>query len=116
MMPCIVALFLVPPKPAPKVHKPAIVLNLALTGIATWDGYQTRQSIKAGAHEVDPIARVFIGPKPTWARMAPFGAAEVIGSAWLATKMRNSKRWRRVWWVPQVALIGAHAYGIASSR
>lgn len=57
--------------------------------------------------EGDPISRALLGPRPTWARMAPIGTAEVFGSALLAHYIRERHSWvRHLWWIPQAAQIG----------
>lgn len=106
---------ILPAKPAAKSNKAPNILTIALAEVATADGFSTRAMIKAGYWEADPVGRAFIGRYPTWKRMAPFGAVEVVGSAWLARKMRNSERFHKVWWIPQAVLIGAHAYGTANN-
>jgi hypothetical protein len=68
------------------------------------DGVTTRQFLTRGYVEVDPLARVFLGSKPTWGRMAPLGAVQVIAGVFLAERMATSRRiWvRRLWWLPQM--------------
>jgi hypothetical protein len=68
------------------------------------DGVTTRQFLRRGYTEVDPVARILIGSKPTWSRMAPLGAAQVIAGMWLAERMATSGHlWvRRLWWLPQI--------------
>ena len=79
------------------------------------DGVTTRQYLRRGYTEVDPIAKVFLGSKPTWARMAPLGAVQVVAGMWLAERMATSRHvWvRRFWWLPQVAGIAGNSAATA---
>ena len=92
---------------------------LALTGMQTAalvsDGVTTRQFLRRGYTEVDPLARMLIGSRPTWARMAPLGAVQVAAGMWLAERMASSqRRWvRRFWWLPQFIGSAANAAGAA---
>jgi hypothetical protein len=83
--------------------KPVMALTFAHADALFADGVVTRRSVLHGGEEVDPLARAFIGARPTWGRMVPVGAGFVIGEAWLAERMKTSRHaWvRRVWWVPQ---------------
>lgn len=86
------------------------VLWLALLhgAVAGLDGIATKhwEHVCASCTEVYPT-RSFIGRRPTWDRMAPWGAAEV-GAGYLIGRELKKKhvRW---WWVPQAAAIGIHA-------
>jgi len=95
------------------VHdKPVLALTAVQSGLLVSDGVTTRQVVRRGYSEIDPIARLFIGTKPTWGRMAPIGAAQVIAGTWLAERMRTSRHvWiRRFWWAPQAAGIAGNAW------
>src|SRR5438477_5776461 len=76
----------------------------------------TRKGVKHGWWEGNPEERIWIGRKPTWTRMAPYGTAEVIAETWLAERMKSSRHvWiRRFWWVPQTFAIEQHAHGTVS--
>src|SRR5229473_3158108 len=84
--------------------KPILALTTIHAAALVSDGVTTRQFLRRGYTEVDPVARILIGSKPTWARMAPLGAAQVIAGMWLAQRMATSRHvWvRRFWWLPQV--------------
>lgn len=106
-----------------KPHKPflrdAPVLFLAgiQTAAQTYDGITTKRFERYSASginladntdpifiykEHDPISRLLLGPKPTWARMAPIGAIQIVGSAYLAHYIRTRRSWvHHIWWVPQ---------------
>ena len=74
------------------------------TAALVYDGVTTRQFLRRGYVEVDPLTRVFIGRRPTWGRMAPLGAVQAIAGMWLAERMTASRHaWvRRFWWLPQI--------------
>jgi hypothetical protein len=84
--------------------KRVIVLTAVQTGALVFDGVTTRQFLHRGYTEVDPVARVFLGSKPTWGRMAPLGAVQAAAGMWIAERMAMSRHpWvRRFWWLPQV--------------
>jgi hypothetical protein len=122
------------PKVSPKVdelnsppkqvfHPPWWKLDKDITALGTihgaaslMDGITTRNGVDHGFVETDPLDRQFLGPKPTWARMLTLGSLEVYGTALLAQHMKHSKHKiiRDVYLVPQMGLIGIHAY--ASSQ
>jgi hypothetical protein len=84
--------------------KPILALTTIQAAALVSDGVTTRQFLRRGYTEVDPVARILIGSKPTWSRMAPLGAAQVIAGMWLAERMATSSHtWvRRFWWLPQI--------------
>jgi len=90
----------------------SIVLWLALLhgASATADGFSTTYWERAcrTCYEIDPIDRAFIGRRPSWERMGPWGAAEVAGAALLAQEMRRHPRTRKWFWVPQIVLSTVH--------
>jgi len=95
------------------VHdKPVLALTALQAGLLVSDGITTRQVIHRGYFEIDPVARIFIGTRPTWGRMAPIGAAQAIAGTWLAERMRTSRHiWiRRFWLAPQMAGIAGNAW------
>lgn len=92
-----------------------VVLGTMQTAALISDGITTRQFLRRGYTEVDPVARVLIGSKPTWGRMAPLGAVQVVAGMWLAERMAMSRRpWvRRFWWLPQMMGIAGNAAATA---
>lgn len=96
-------------------NRPLFALATAQTAALVSDGVTTRQFLRRGYVEVDPIARILIGRKPTWGRMAPLGAVQVFAGAWLGERMATSRNpWmRRLWWLPQIAGIAANAAATA---
>jgi len=97
----------------------AISLIAVQSGALLYDGISTRACKPTITHapgtgtstdcaEQDPLARAFLGTKPTWGRMIPFGVLEVAGSSWAATRLRRLRGGRWYWWTPQAAFIAAH--------
>jgi hypothetical protein len=80
-----------------------VLLGGLQTAALISDGVSTRQFLNHGYREVDPVAKILIGSKPSWARMAPVGAAQVFVGMWLGEHMATSRHtWvRRFWWLPQ---------------
>ena len=66
------------------------------------DGITTIQGQRRGQHEGDPISRALLGRYPKWDRMAPFGAVQIIGTAYVAHRMHQCHNafLRRFWWLP----------------
>lgn len=97
--------------------KPVVTLGVTQTIVLVADGVMTRRNVKEGGLEVDPLARTFIGSRPTWPRMIPVGIAQTVGGMWLGEKMRSSRNvWvRRLWWVPQSAGIASNGFGFTFS-
>lgn len=87
-----------------------VMLGAAQTGALIADGVTTRQYLHRGYVEVDPLTRAFLGRTPTWSRMAPLGAVQVVAGMWLAERMSKSEHlWvRRLWWLPQTVGFGGN--------
>ena len=92
-------------------NRPLLSLAAVQTAALISDGVTTRQYLSRGYVEVDPVARLLIGRKPTWGRMLPLGAVQVFAGAWLGEEMAMSRHpWvRRFWWLPQAIGIAANA-------
>jgi hypothetical protein len=60
--------------------------------------------------ELNPI----FGPHPSRARMYATVAAENLGAAYLAYRLKKSqhRRLRRLWWLPQTLVITGHGVGL----
>jgi hypothetical protein len=84
-------------------NRPIVLLGAIQTVALISDGVTTRQYLQRGYVEVDPLTRVLLGRTPTWGRMAPLGAVQVVAGMWLAERMSKSHHvWvRRFWWLPQ---------------
>jgi len=85
-------------------NKQIVLLGAIQTAALISDGVTTRQFLSHGYTEVEPVARILLGSRPTWSRMAPMGAIQVFAGMWLAERMATSRHvWiRRFWWLPQV--------------
>src|SRR5208337_2922344 len=70
-----------------KLDKDVTALGTMHSAAAIMDGITTRRCIVMGTTEADPVDRLFLGPKPTWDRMIPFGGMEIYGAAVLAQQM-----------------------------
>ena len=92
-----------------------VVLGTMQAAALISDGITTRQFLRRGYTEVDPVARILIGSKPTWGRMAPLGAVQVVAGMWLAERMARSRHpWvRRFWWLQQMMGIAGNAAATA---
>src|SRR5260370_35566067 len=82
-------------------NKPILALTAIQTAALVSDGVTTRQFLRRGYTEVEPLARILIGPKPTWGRMAPLGAVQVAAGMWIPDRIAASQeaRRRRVLWL-----------------
>jgi hypothetical protein len=70
-------------------------LALLQTGAVVADALTTRRFVAYGYVEKDPLTRPLIGTRPTYARMIPLGAGEVVGTYLLAKKYPKL-RWLQV--------------------
>lgn len=104
--------------PKPVLREPWWKLNKDVTALGTvhgatslMDGVTTRRWPR-GFIEADPVDRLFLGPVPAWSRMIPLGTLEILGTAVLAQRMKRSNRkvFRRLYFAPQILLIGLHSY------
>jgi len=97
--------------------KPVMALTLTQSAALVADGTTTRQRVGLGYTESDPFTRIFLGARPTWARMAPLGAVQCILETWLAERMHTSKhKWiRSLWWAPQSVGIVGNIAGVTAN-
>jgi hypothetical protein len=98
-------------------NRPILALATLQSAALIADGVTTRQYLTRGYVEVDPFARILLGRKPTWARMAPLGTVQVLAGMWLAERMQTSRHeWiRRLWWLPQIVGIAGNALATANN-
>jgi hypothetical protein len=87
--------------------RPVMAMAGVHAAVATWDGVETRQGLTAGWGEADPLSRPFVHSN---AAMLAAGAAEVVGCAIIADKMRHSRHraLRDTWFLWQAVPIAAH--------
>jgi len=91
--------------------KPAAALTLAHAGTALADTWSTQRALDRGGRELNPLTRPFQTHGQPLAYAST--AAGVVGTAWLADRMRRSKNWtRKIWWLPQAALAGVGGWAI----
>jgi hypothetical protein len=101
-----------PDRPMPKTFD---VLTAATFAAAATDSVQTVFAARAGAVEVDPLARPFTQlPTPAYLMVSE---TLPTGCALLARKMHhsNNRALRRLWWLPQTIELGANVWGITST-
>lgn len=96
----------------PPSKKAFWVLTAATAAVSMADVELTQhvQSEYSELREWNPL----YGPHPSRARMYSIVAAENVGCAYLALWLRHGKhrRLRKLWFVPQAILLGAHGKGI----
>ena len=97
--------------------KPVMTLALSQSTALLADGVTTRERVRLGYTKFDPVTKIFLGSRPTWARMAPLGVVQCLLETWLAERMRTSThKWiRRFWWLPQSVGIGGNIWGVQSN-
>ena len=94
------------PKPNKTLWKGLAVLGQAA---AAADVASTIDVLNHGGYEADPLAKPLAGlPKPAYAATS---AAIVGGVSYLGLKMQESRRFHKVWWVPQVLQIAINSTG-----
>jgi hypothetical protein len=94
------------PKPNKTLWKGLAVLGQAA---AAADVASTIDVLNHGGYEADPLAKPLAGlPKPMYAATS---AAIVGGVSYLGLKMQESRRFHKVWWVPQVLQIAINSTG-----
>lgn len=104
------------PKPPKKKQKRVIDGRYwtAIGATATVGAYDLIQGQKfvhqLGHYETDPL----LGHHPSFGRALATGAAFHAGAAFVTYELK--KRRFRAWWLPQAALVAAHAYGIVKTR
>ncbi len=100
------------PEPRPAARWPfaldraSLALGTLQASAELFDGIATHRFVHTRTCplcvEVDPVCRIFLGPKPTWPRMLTMGTLEVLAAAYLHQNMRHS-RYKLVRWLAPVA-------------
>jgi hypothetical protein len=91
---------------------PFVLLSAGVYGLASLDMHETVAT--CACHEHDPLAQP-LTRLPTPAYYAS-GIGLATGLNWLAWKMEHSRRWHRVWWLPQVGAMAGNLWGYASTK
>jgi hypothetical protein len=96
------------------LDRASVAFGVLQGGVELFDGIGTHRFVHAptcrSCVEVDPVCRLFLGPKPTWPRMLTLGTMEAFGAAYLHQSMRRSPHKVVRWLAPVVplALTGIH--------
>ena len=88
------------------------LLSMGVYGLASLDMHETVAT--CACHEHDPLARP-LTKLPTPAYYVS-GVALATGVNWIAWKMAHSRRWHRIWWLPQVAAMAGNLWGYTSTK
>ena len=91
----------------------AAALDMHATADAE-EWFKKHPHVYLGPTETDPLARPFVRlPRPAYYAC---GFALATGVNWLGYRMSRSRRWRKVWWLPQSISIGANGWGYTTRR
>lgn len=90
-------------------------LNTTAVTLTMVDAWVTQRNFALPEHyEENPLARPFVSHGPTLAYAS--STIEMLSMAYLGARMKRSHNWtRRIWWLPQAAEIGGHAWGLETS-
>jgi hypothetical protein len=90
------------------LDRASLALGVLQGGVELFDGIATHRFVhNSGCRscvEVDPVCRLFLGPKPTWLRMLTMGTLEAFGAAYIHQSMRRSPHKLVRWLAPVVPL------------
>jgi len=115
-----------PARKFPSTTRLWIASSLAAYGVAALDMHTTQDTARRVqrvhqqypsfpldySFEANPLARPFLKlPAPAY---YAGGAALVTGINWISFRMSRSRRFRRVWWLPQALSITGNTYGYMS--
>jgi hypothetical protein len=89
--------------------KAFVPLSAAVYAMGLMDQTATVGNYDWRNNERDPVVKPFTHlPTPLFVAA---GVALDTGVNWLAWKMSRSRRWHKIWWLPQLCAIGGNAYG-----
>jgi hypothetical protein len=88
-------------------------MNAAVYGFAFLDMHET-MSLEPGLIEHDPLARPFTKLSPPAYYVT--GAAMATGVNFVAWKLGHSRRWHKLWWIPQAACAYGNLYGYGTTK
>jgi hypothetical protein len=92
-------------------RRPFFILSAGVYGLAMLDMHET---VSVGGYEQDPLTRPFVKlPAPAY---YAGGIALATGVNWMAAKMERSRRWRRIWWLPQACSMAGNLWGYTSTK
>ncbi|HXE41375.1 MAG TPA: hypothetical protein VN516_00010 [Candidatus Baltobacteraceae bacterium] len=98
-----------------KANTALLILNAGLSSADTVTTYSEKRQLGDGWYEKDRVTRPFVSSLPESANLA----LAIGGDALLADiglKMRRSNHWyRRIWWLPQVAVAAGNAWGVTNN-
>jgi hypothetical protein len=94
-------------------RKAFVAMSAAVYGFAFLDMHET-MSLEPGLIEHDPLARPFTKLSPPAYYVT--GAALATGVNFIAWKLGHSRRWRKLWWVPQAACAYGNVYGYGTTK
>jgi hypothetical protein len=78
------------------------------------DWFKGHPHFYLGPTETDPLARPFVRlPRPAYYAT---GFALATGVNWLGYRMSHSRKWRKLWWLPQSISISANSWGYKTRR
>ena len=92
-------------------RRPFLLLSAGVYGLAILDMHET---VSVGGYEHDPLTRPFV--KLTPPAYYAGGIALATGVNWMAAKMERSRRWRRIWWLPQACSMAGNLWGYTSTK
>jgi len=94
--------------------KAFIALSAGVYAMAMMDQQQTLSDPYWRINERDPLVKPFVHvPTPLFVAGS---VALATGVNWLGWRMGRSRRWHKIWWLPQICSIGANAYGYQETR
>lgn len=101
-------------RPKQEMNRKAFVaMSAAVYGFAFLDMRET-MSLGPGLIEHDPLARPFTRLSPPAYYLT--GAALATGVNLIAWKLGHSRRWQKLWWIPQAACASGNLYGCSKTR
>jgi hypothetical protein len=91
----------------------AAALDMHATADAE-ERFRKYPNVNWGTTETDPLARPFVRlPHPAYYAC---GFALATGVNWLGYRMSHSRKWRKLWWLPQSISISANGWGYKTRR
>lgn len=101
-------------RPKQQMNRKAFVaMSAAVYGFAFLDMHETK-SFGLSLIEHDPLARPFTRlPTPAY---YVTGAAMTTGVNFVAWRLGHSRRWHKLWWIPQAACAYGNIYGYGTTK